>query len=162
MTTVKPNFAHAFSRRLLAAHPEWRPFKKRTKRGSPYPLSLEVPTPIEADCGPLRIEGNDEEIIVYLDYSHGHIKRDFAHGGIRRPLGVPAAEICGDALTLIERLLAEEFIVAAFWYGEHLGSAAMGQRDWIIEKFKLASPTACVRMRSWRGTFNADRTAGAR
>lgn len=159
MTTVKPNFEHVFSRRLLAAPPEWRSFKKRTKRGSPYPLSLEVPAAIEADCGPLRIEGNDEEIIVYLDYSHGHIKRDFAHGGIRR---VPVAEICGDALTLIERLRAEEFIVAAFWYGEHLGRAVMGQSDWIIEQFKRTSPTARVRMRSWRGTYNADRTASAR
>jgi hypothetical protein len=142
-------FSAQFAEELLAAFPEWRPFAREEQRdnGSSYFL-LEIDPRVQAsvDHG-LRIHTDNEEVTVGFDFYHSHFDSSVGDG---ENFGAAAA------IEFARQIVSERIAVFSWWLDKSWKGSGQIEAG--------AQPTASfameynrLRVRSWKGTFNADR-----
>ena len=136
---------------VLAAFPEWGPnAAEETYKGSPPYLVVTIGPPPEAKTElPLRISTWDEEVTVDFDYYHTHFDR-------WNPVD------CDDrhksALLYVRAVLEEKIAAASWWQEDECKVCSQLEPGESLEpRFKVSYSR--VRVRSWRGTLNADSDA---
>lgn len=143
------DFSAKASEQLFARFPEWRQYAKSEAEadGKPF-VRLDVPAPTGANahCG-LVISTANGEVTIEFDYYHSHFD-DMVGNGTN--VGTEAA------LDLIAQLLAEKVAAVSWWHGEDWRGSTLIEAG---EKPKLddfTGPFNRIRIRSWKGTLNAD------
>jgi hypothetical protein len=133
---------------ILATYPEWAAFAAADtyKSSEPY-LVVTVPPPAEANNElPLRISTWDEEITVDLDYYHAHFDRWNPGNGDDRNKS---------AQLFVQAILEENVAAASWWQGEACMVCSQIEPGAALKPpFNVAYTR--VRVRSWRGSHNAD------
>jgi hypothetical protein len=136
---------------LLDAFPEWRSLVREEKDedGSSFEI-LEVQPPAEANVTHgLVIDTSNDEITVGFDVYHSHFDEwvgDVTHFG-------PMA-----ALEFVRQIVSERVAVMSWWKGEQwFGSTQLDAGHKPELPSWAGAPTIDrIRVRSWRGTLNAD------
>jgi hypothetical protein len=133
---------------FLAAFPEWREFARLEQRddGSSYfVLQIKPPSQAAVDHG-LLVHTDNEEVTVGFDFYHSHFDSMVGDG---EHFGTTAA------VEFVRQVVSERVAVASWWLGESwAGSAQIEAGDRPHAKFVKDHDR--IRVRSWRGTFNAD------
>lgn len=133
---------------LFALFPQWRSLARTEKDedGSEF-LIVEVTPPSEANVEyGLTIDTAGGEVTVGFDYYHSHFDEWVGDG---EHFGTKAA------LEFIRQIVSEEVAVASWWNGEEWkGSTqvAAGEKPnmtWMADFDR-------IRVRSWKGSLNAD------
>jgi len=144
----------AAAEQLFAEFPEWRALARseKTADGMEY-LVIEVAPPPQAmvEHG-LVIDTSNEEVTVGFDSYHSHFD-DWVGDG--EQFGTKAA------IEFIKQILSERTAVVSWWQGEEWrGSAQLeaGAHS-PVPNWASAGQYDRVRIRSWRGTLNADTDA---
>jgi hypothetical protein len=133
---------------LFALFPEWRALA-RTEKGEDGTefLLVDVTPPLEANVEyGLTIDTAGGEVTVGFDYYHSHFD---AWVGDGEHFGTKAA------LEFIRQIVSEEVAVASWWKGEEWrGSTQVpaGEKP----KMTWMADFDRIRVRSWRGSLNAD------
>ena len=144
-------FSTRIREEILATFPSWSPFaaSETYKDGQPY-LIVTVPAPLEARTDlPLRISTWDEEVTVDFDHYHTHFDRWNPEEGDDRHTS---------ALLYIKAVLDESVAAASWWQGDHCKICAQLEPGAPLKPpFDIAYSR--VRIRSWRGSHNADSDA---
>jgi hypothetical protein len=145
-------FSLILNEQLFATFPEWRALarKERAEDGSSC-LVIHVLPPAGTDVHHhgLLVCSSDEEVTVSFDFYHSHF---YALTGDDNHLGAPAA------LEFIQQILSERVSVVSWWLDEEwrgsaqLEAGASPQPPWWLESGSFNR----VRVRSWRGSFNAN------
>lgn len=141
-------FSHKIGDEIFASRPEWEAFAtyETYKNSEPY-LVVTIPAPAEANTHlPLRISTWDDEVTVDFDYYHTHFDRWAPKEGDGRQ---EAAQI------YVEELLAEKFAVVSWWQGESCRICSQYVPGTEL-KISFNIPWSNARVRSWKGSFNAD------
>jgi hypothetical protein len=135
---------------ILCSFPEWEPFavEERWKESEPY-LLVTIQAPATAGALPLRISTWDDEVTVDFDHYH-------AHFDYWLPKPSEPEELA--ALPFVQALLREEVTVASWWL-ESAFKASSQRAPGEDLKAPLGIKHSRVRVRSWRGTHNVDRSA---
>jgi len=142
-------FSAKASEQLFARFPEWRQYAKVEKEadGKAF-IRLEVPAPAGANArSGLVVSTANEEVTVEFDYYHSHFDEmvgDGTHVGTET------------ALDLIRRFLAEEVAAVSWWHGDDWRGSTIVNAGETPEPFEFRRPFNRVRIRSWKGTLNAD------
>ena len=144
------DFSKRAAEKLFSRHPQWRGLEtiEKTEQGTPL-LRLAVSAPPEADTDHgLWITIGNREITIGFDAYHNHF-----------------SEIVGDgkhhevayAMHYLSKLLAEKVVAVSWWDHETWRGSQQMQAG---EKSSLSpdyiKPFNRIRVRSWKGTFNAD------
>ena len=143
------DFSAAASEQLFARHPEWRRYAKSEKEedGKRF-IRLEVPAPAEANAiSGLIVSTANDEVTVEFDYYHTHFD-DMVGDGTN--FGAEAA------LSFIEQVLAEKVAAVSWWDGEQWRGSTLVEAGQKPQANTFTRPFNRVRVRSWRGTLNAD------
>jgi hypothetical protein len=133
------------------AFPDWECFAaKETWKGSDPYLVVTVPPPPEAKTElPLRISTWDEEVTVDFDYYHTHFDRWNPDDGDDRH---------NSALLYVRAILEEKIAAASWWQDDKCKICSqLEPGDSLAPWLKISYSK--VRVRSWRGTHNADMSA---
>lgn len=136
---------------VLASFPEWGSFAvEETYKGSEPYLVVAVPPPSASKTDlPLRISTWDEEVTVDFDYYHAHFDRWNPDEGDDRHKS---------ALLFVRAILEEQVGAISWWQGDLCKVCSQHEPGESLQpRFKVAYST--VRVRSWRGTLNADSDA---
>ncbi|WP_255989659.1 hypothetical protein [Chitinolyticbacter albus] len=136
---------------VLATFPEWSAFavEQAFKGSGPY-LVVTVPAPPEAKSDhPLRISTWDDEVTVEFDYYHTHFDRWNPVEGDNRHTS---------ALFYVKSVLDEKVAVASWWQEEACKVCSQLEPGESL-KPPLDVVYSRVRVRSWRGSHNADSDA---
>jgi hypothetical protein len=136
---------------VLAAFPEWAPHvAEETYEGSDPYLVVTINPPPEAQTAlPLRISTWDEEVTVDFDYYHTHFERWNPEVGDNRHKS---------ALLYVRAIMDEQVAAASWWQEEACKVCEQLEPGQPLEpRFKVSYTR--VRVRSWRGTLNADSDA---
>jgi hypothetical protein len=144
-------FSLKAKRELLAAFPEWSALvrEERGTDGNSY-LVIQVAPPQEADVEHgLHIHTDNSEVTVAFDCYHSHFDSCTGDGDHFCTLA---------AISFVQQLLSERIAVVSWWLNETWRGSAQIQAGTEPEA-SFVSDFNRVRIRSWRGTFNADRTA---
>ena len=137
---------------LLSVFPEWGRFLSvETEDGLNF-FRIEVPPPPEAKAGPLGITSlYNEEITVYFDSCHHHYVSI-----------LPSAEEPKGAISFIQQLLSEEFVVVSYLCsGDSLikdgvfSGSAVPVAEIPSANYEYYYANA-LRVRSWKGTYDSD------
>jgi hypothetical protein len=136
---------------VLDAFPEWRPLvrEERADDGSSFEV-LEVQAPAGANVKHgLVIDTAGDEITISFDAYHSHFDEWVGDG---TQFGTMAA------LEFIKQLVSERVAVLSWWKGEQwCGSTQLeaGQAP-ELPSWAGAPTIERIRVRSWKGTLNAD------
>ena len=143
-------FSERTAPRILAQFPDWRAHCREEEHNGACYFVVELPSPSESDLAhPLRIDTNNEEITVSLDYYHSHFD-DFGAGEAR-----------DDALCFIRDVLEEGVAVVSWWSAqEWCGSTVLRPGETPAPGKHMASCKR-VRIRSWQGTLDRDIDLGS-
>jgi hypothetical protein len=135
---------------VLAAFPEWQAFSlEETYKGStPYLIVTVLPPPEAQTDLPLRISTWDEEISVDFDYYHAHFDRWIPEKNDDRH----------KSALLFVRSVLEEKVAAASWWQEELCKLCAQLEPGATLQPPFNISYSRVRVRSWRGSLNADRS----
>jgi hypothetical protein len=118
--------------------------------GTAY-LWLEVPAPPEALAAHgLSVATSNGEVTVGFDYYHGHF---FDQIGDGERFGAAYA------LHFLSQLVAEQISVVSWWSGDELVAFSTIEDGKALMDEDLVGPYDRERVRSWRGTLNAERHA---
>lgn len=142
-------FSAATAEEIFAAFPEWRTLA-RTERGEDGAsfLVVEVRPPAEANVEHgLTIDTSNGEVTVGFDCYHSHFDQWVGDG---EHFGAQAA------LQFVKQILAERVSVVSWWLNEAWRGSAQMESGSSPEVPSWATDFNRVRVRSWRGTFNAD------
>lgn len=136
---------------VLDAFPEWRSLvrKERTDDGSSVEV-LEVQAPAGANVTHgLVIDTSNDEITVGFDVYHSHFDEWVGDG---THFGTMAA------LEFVRQIVSERVAVMSWWNGEQWCGSTQVEAGQALELPSWAgAPTIDrIRVRSWRGTLNAD------
>lgn len=137
-----------FAEALLREFPEWAPYLRRADDDDPEPgtLLVEVPPP-PPGTGPLWIDTENEEITVAFADWHSHYTawRDEDEEASMR-----------DALAAIREIVEERLLSVAALNGEQW------RRSWSVAPGEPVETRHgdTTRVRSWRGTYDAELTRG--
>ena len=134
--------------KLFDMFPEWRSLARAGKAedGSEF-LVIDVVAPPQANVEyGLSVDTAGGEVTVGFDYYHAHFDQWVGDG---ENIGTRAA------VAFIRQIVSEEVAVASWWKGaEWKGSitvpaGALPEKSWTTDFDR-------IRVRSWRGTLNAD------
>jgi hypothetical protein len=142
------HFSEQTASEILAAFPAWRAHARAEQRddGTSY-FVLQIPAPTEAavDHG-LLIHTDNVEVTVGFDFYHSHFDSAVGDG---EHFGTAAA------VEFVRQILTERVAVVSWWLNDEWrgssqleGGAQPGD--------PLVQPYNRVRVRSWKGSFNAD------
>lgn len=136
---------------LFEAFPEWRQFARTetSEDGGSY-LVVEVPAPPEAKVEHgLVIDTSNEEVTVGFDCYHTHFD-DWVGDG--EHFGTHAA------LQFISQVVSERVAVVSWWFNDvWRGSAQLdGDAKPDVPDWVRKDAINRIRVRSWRGSLNAD------
>ncbi len=144
------DFSRSVAERLFVQFPDWRELAQieRAEDGTSY-LLLEVaaPTDASAACG-LTVTTDNGEVTVGFDYYHGHF---FGQIGDGEHFGTDYA------LHFMSRLLNEEIAVVSWWLAGNLVAFSTIENGKALMDDDLVGKHDQERVRSWKGTLNADR-----
>jgi hypothetical protein len=146
------DFSRVVAEQLFERFPQWRELAsiQEGDDGATY-LRVSVPAPEAASASQgLSIVTPDHEVIVGFDYSHVHC---LEHTGDGEHFGAAYA------LHFISQLVSEEVAVASWWLRYELVafSAIENGKAWMGDD--LVGPYDRMRIRSWKGSLNADKYA---
>ena len=136
---------------MLAAFPEWARYAaEETWKGSEPYLVVTVPAPGGASTTlPLRITTWDEEVTVYFDYYHTFFERWNPNPGDSKDQS---------ALIYVREFLAEKIAVVSWWQDSHWKVSSQFEPGTPLSPPIKVAYTR-VRIRSWKGTHNAESDA---
>ena len=144
-------FALIPNEQLFAAFPEWRALarRERAEDGSSYIFIHVLPPPAAKVHDGLLIHASDDEIAVSFDFYHAHfyaLTDDGEHFGTLA------------AIEFIKQILSERVAVVSWWLDDawrgsaQLQAATSPEPPWWLD----AGSFNRIRVRSWRGSFNAN------
>lgn len=144
-------FSLASAEQLLSAFPEWRALARseQAEDGSSY-LVLEVEPPATADVQHgLVIDTSNQEITVGFDAYHSHFD-DWVGDG--EHFGTLAA------LEFVKQVVGERVSVVSWWFNDQWRGSAQVEAGEAPQAPSWAGAGTFnrIRVRSWKGTFNAD------
>ncbi|WP_140637625.1 hypothetical protein [Methylibium rhizosphaerae] len=139
---------------LFAAFPEWRSLARseQAEDGSSY-LIVEVPPPAEANVQHgLVIDTSNDEVTVGFDCYHSHFDEWVGDG---EHFGTLAA------LDFIKQIVSERVSVVSWWFNEEWRGSAQLEAGVPPQppSWDHAGSFNRIRVRSWKGSFNADISA---
>ena len=144
------DYSLAVAKELFAAFPQWQALARAEPAddGGSF-LALEVAPPKQANVEypPLMIQTEDRQITVGFDYFHAHFAQwagDGAHAGIQA------------ALHFVRKMVEERIAVVSWWLDEQCCGGAFLEAGAAPEAPSWSTRYNQIRVRSWRGTFNAD------
>ena len=143
------DFSTRASEQLFARFPQWRQYAKSEAEadGRPF-IRVEVPAPAGANArSGLVVSTANDEVTVEFDYYHSHFD-DMVGDGTN--VGTEAA------LDLVAKLLAEKVAAVSWWNGEDWRGSTLIEAGEKPEPHDFTRPFNRVRVRSWKGTLNAD------
>lgn len=144
----------AAAEQLFAEFPEWRALARteQSEDGNEF-LVIEVVAPAQAmvEHG-LVIDTSNEEITVGFDCYHSHFDEWVGDG---EHFGTQAA------IEFIKQIVSERTAVVSWWQGEEWrGSAQLDPgASLAVPNWAKQGQYDRVRVRSWKGTLNADTDA---
>jgi hypothetical protein len=144
----------AAAEQLFAEFPEWRALARpeTAENGTEF-LVIEVAPPPQAmvDHG-LVIDTSNDEVTVGFDCYHSHFD-DWVGDG--EHFGTQAA------IEFIKQIVSERTVVVSWWQGEEWRGSAQLEAGAppAVPEWATQAQYDRVRIRSWRGTFNADTDA---
>lgn len=144
---MKPSldeFSQQVAERLFSRHPEWTGRETYAADGF---FQLEIPASAEANTNHgLVISTEHEELTVGFDAYHDHFTRI---------VEMELDEI-ESGLNLIDQILSEQIVAVSFWLDGKARSATQMDAGERPDFSRFSKDTDYVRIRSWRGTYNAD------
>ena len=140
------SFSVEFALALFSKYPSWRQFSKIDSSDfSKNFLVVEVLPPDRAEADPLIIYTDGDEITVQFDRYHSHF--DWP----------PFDEVHRNPLAFIDDIVQERIAIVSLWGdGRWLGSQTLAPPERMEGIFRH-SQAEMLRIRSWNGSFNADR-----
>jgi hypothetical protein len=150
--TCLNDYSREAAEEIFRRFPEWTAFA--TAESDPTEdnyLVIEVPPPEEAAADhPLTITTSNNEVTVGFDNSHSHF------GGWWSDKH--ASYVVNEAMPFIASLLAESLAAVSWWLGDDWRGSMFVTGGQSPERSEFQSDASRVRIRSWRGTHNADYT----
>ncbi len=146
------NFSRQVAEALFAKFPQWQAYAtaEEAANGKAY-LSVTVPAPAEASAAHgLTITTEDGVVTVGFDWYHSHFYPSVGDG---EHFGTDYA------LHFIEELLDEHVAVISWWTGDQCQAFSTRQQGVNAMPKDLIGPYDRERIRSWKGSLNADRAA---
>jgi len=145
-TTNLDQFSRDVAKLLFTEFPQWQSLAKteRAEDGTTY-LKLDVQTPHESStaCG-LSIITPYSEMIVEFDYYEGHYGGQVGDGGAEAAAG------------FVIDLVSEKIPVISWWKDSELVAWSTIMNGRPLLPSNLVGLHDHVRVRSWKGTLNAD------
>jgi hypothetical protein len=139
---------------LFAAFPHWRSLaRNETSEGGDSYVVIEVQAPNEANVEHgLSIDTSNDEVTVEFDCYHAHFNdwtSDGEHSGTQT------------AIEFIKQILSERIAVISWWFNDEWRGSAHFQAGASPETSVWGADGAInrVRIRSWKGSLNADSSA---
>lgn len=143
------SFSISSANEIFAAFPEWQAVAREGQAddGSSF-LVIEINPPVEADveCG-LVIDTSNQEITVGFDCYHSHFDKWVGDGN---HFGTQAA------LHFVEQIVSEQVAVISWWQGEQWRGSSQLEAGAPPEQPQWQTHFDRIRIRSWKGSFNAD------
>ncbi len=142
-------FSLATAEEILAAFPEWRTLTRTEEAddGDTF-LALEVVPPLEANVEHgLVIDTSNGEVTVGFDHYHSHFEQWVGDG---EHFGTQAA------LQFVKQILEERVAVVSWWHNEEWRGSSQFEVGSPPQEPTWSTDYNRVRVRSWKGTFNAD------
>jgi hypothetical protein len=136
---------------VLQAFPEWRPLVRveTAEDGSPIEvLEVQAPRQAQVERG-LGVDTSGGELTITFDFYHAHFPEGVGDG---THFGAAAG------VEFIRKLVAEQVAVMSWWEGErcfgfsHLEAGEKPE----LPSWAAGAAVDRLRVRSWRGTLNAD------
>jgi hypothetical protein len=142
-------FSSATAEKVFAAFPEWRALARTEQAGDGSSfLVVEVAPPLEANVEHgLIIDTSNGEVTVGFDHYHSHFDQWVGDG---EHFGTEAA------LQFVQQILEEREAVVSWWNNEQWRGSSRLAVGSSPEVPTWLSNYNRVRVRSWKGTFNAD------
>jgi hypothetical protein len=141
-------FSEQAAEEFLAVFPEWRQFARTEQRGdgdSYFVLEVDPPAQAAVDHG-LLVHTDNEEVTVGFDFYHSHFDSAIGDG---EHFGTAAA------VEFVRQIIMERVAVASWWLDDAWkGSSQIEAGAQPTDSF--AKEYNRIRVRSWKGTFNAD------
>ena len=142
------DFSREATAQILAVNPDGAPFAREEPGDDGDPCSvIRIPNPVEADVDHVpTINTDNAEVTVSFVYSHAHFNEGPTD---ESAYGTP------EAIALLGRIVSERVAAASWW----LGSEWRGSRLLKVGEepdFDRIGVFGRIRVRSWRGTRNAD------
>lgn len=144
------DFSRSVAEQLFAQFPSWRELAQieHADDGAGY-LLLEVAAPADASAAyGLTVTTDNAEVTVGFDYYHGHF---FGQVGDGERFGTDYA------LHFLSQLLNEEVAVVSWWLAGNLVAFSTIENGKALMDDALVGKYDRERVRSWKGTLNADR-----
>lgn len=140
-----------FFDRLLDLHEDLRDLPVVAQEGDEWLGStLTIPPPAGSNLAfPLVIEEAGGEVTISLDHSHIHMNWP-------PPIDSKAAKLWVDPLTMIDAILDERVVSCSGWTDNRLRVGSIKEVHRPTEL--LVSNLQRIRVRSWRGNFDLDKT----
>jgi hypothetical protein len=146
------HFSVTTAEEIFSNFPEWRSIarEEEAEDGSSF-LLVEVPAPLEAnvDHG-LVIDTANGEVTIGFDCYHSHFD---AWTGDGQHFGTQAA------LEFVKQILTERVAIISWWQGEQWQGSAQLEAGKAPESPSWRTDFNRIRVRSWKGSFNADTSA---
>jgi hypothetical protein len=145
-------FSEQCAKELFDAFPAWRSSarEERDTDGSSY-LVIEIAPPPEARVErALIVHTDNDEVTVGFDFYHSHCDSCF---GDDDHFGTTAA------VPFIRQLLTERIAVVSWWFDDAWRGSAQIEAGSVPTPHAGIKPFNRVRVRSWKGTLNADISA---
>jgi hypothetical protein len=137
---------------LLTVFPTWRAYCSTFSENQRSYLKVEVPPPEGASAGPIEIfTSDDEDLRVHFGSSHWHFSSIL--DGDSKATG---------AVGRLREILDEEYVLVTYILpaGETLkdgfSASTFVRADWIPRANYEYFYTTLMRVRSWKGTYDAD------
>ncbi|MCC7412608.1 MAG: hypothetical protein IT495_13395 [Gammaproteobacteria bacterium] len=141
-------FSEQAADEFLAAFPEWREFARSEQRddGSSYfVLQIDPPAQAAVEHG-LLVHTDNDEVTVGFDFYHSHFDSMVGDG---EHFGTTAA------VALVRQIVSERVAVVSWWLGESWAGSSQIEAG-AQPSAKFVKDYSRIRVRSWKGTFNAD------
>lgn len=142
-------FSVATANEIFAAFPEWQPLARQEQAddGSFF-LVVEVAPPAEANVEHgLVIDTANREVTVGFDCYHSHFDQWVSDGD---HFGTQAA------LEFVKHIVNEQVAVVSWWQGEEWRGSSQLDAGASPEPPSWQTSFNRVRIRSWKGSLNAD------
>ena len=145
-------FSQRFAAALFGAFPKWRQYAALDNSGG-NACAMHVAVPPRADApgeASLWISTEDEEITVGFDSYHVHFNR---YGDDEE------AKSFEEAIAFARDVVHERVVVFSWWFGDQWRGSTTATPDSVPSTPEWAKSANQLRIRSWRGSYDSDRSA---
>lgn len=146
------SFSLSTADEIFTAFPEWQAFAREEQAdgGSSF-LIIKVTPPLEADVEHgLVVDTQNQEVTVGFDYYHSHFDQWVGDGDDFGPEA---------ALEFVKQILNEEVAIVSWWQDEQWRGSSPLEAGASPQPPSWKTSFNRVRIRSWKGTLNADFSA---